>query len=529
MSVKTRSCELILKMSRPLLSAVLLFGVGASLKLLLLPAYRSTDFEVHRNWMAITSSLPLSQWYTDETSQWTLDYPPLFAWFEWLLAFGARFCDPGMLVVSATPYESAATVAYQRLTVIVTDSLLLAGSFALASARAPKTEPSAWLPATALTFLNAGLLLVDHVHFQYNGMLIGLLLLSTALMDMGHERWAALTFAVLLCLKHLFLFAAPLYFVHLLCGHVLGPQRALSARALGRLVLLGAIVLGVFAIVFTPFIVFGQLAQMAARLFPFGRGLTHAYWAPNAWALYTCADRVVSAAAARLLPASSLAAMRAASPSASSGLVGEIAMLALPSIGGGEAALLVILAQAPVLLGTASSPRRAAFAPAVAFCGLAAFVFGYHVHEKALLPPLLVLTAFSPPAHTAAAALHARILLILSSAGHYALLPLLHAPAEWALSRLLPLAYGCALAASMRCRGLGLAEMGLRWWEQGYLVGLVPLEAFCSFVHPIFLAPRMPFLPLLLTSVYCAIGVLHASWLTFWLWRYCARGGKAAP
>jgi len=60
-----------------------------------------------------------------------------------------------------------------------------------------------------------------------------------------------------------------------------------------RFLTLANSVILVFLLSIGPFALMGQLPQLFSRLFPFTRGLNHAYWAPNAWALVTALDRVL--------------------------------------------------------------------------------------------------------------------------------------------------------------------------------------------------------------------------------------------
>ena len=148
--------------------------------------------------------------------------------------------------------------------------------------------------AAALSILlSPGLLIIDHIHFQYNGFLYGILILSlVAARRQSTMLWSGISFAALLCLKHIYLYLAPAYFVYLLRMYCLSQQTIFRIR-FGNCVKLGTSLILVFGLAFGPFVYWGQLDQLLSRLFPFSRGLCHAYWAPNVWALYSFADRIL--------------------------------------------------------------------------------------------------------------------------------------------------------------------------------------------------------------------------------------------
>lgn len=391
---------------------LLIFVISTSVRLLLLSTtgYHSTDFEVHRNWLAIVASLPLSKWYVDSTSPWTLDYPPFFAYFEKLISFFGSSVDPKMLDVNQLDYDPIDVVLFQRLSVIFSDFLvLIPGCIAMAVVLHQKFQISRFNPiSSCLLCCNVGLLLIDHIHFQYNGLLIGVLFFSVSFAVDGRPLLAALFFSILLHLKHIFLYMALPMALFLLQDYCFNTNLSRSSRCITpnskrrvvllRFSLLACVFLAVSAVSLTPFIITGQGKRLLMRLFPFGRGLVHSYWAPNVWALYLTADRAL----AKLVPRS----LR--TPAVGGSFEGgKKAIEVLPNITPKiSLACLIVLGYLPLLYtmvqrgkiyqrrnrGSQSDDAeivqtrlRLELPLYLSIGNYVAFLLGWHVHEKAIL------------------------------------------------------------------------------------------------------------------------------------------------
>lgn len=318
---------------------------------------------------------------------------------------------------------------------------------------------------------------------------------------------SGVSFAILLSLKHIYLYLAPAYFVYLLRVYCLQPKNMFRPR-FGNIIKLGVSIVGVFAAIFGPFALWGQLDQLKSRLFPFSRGLCHAYWAPNVWAIYSFADRALIAMA----PYLGLKVDPAALTSVTRGLVGDTSFAVLPNITAQHCFGLTLAFQMIALTKLWLKPSWEAFVGAVTLCGYASFLFGWHVHEKAIL---LVLIPFSLLAVRDRS--HLASFRPLAVAGHVSLFPLLFTAAEfpikvgYTVSWLIIFLYAFdqLAPAPARRRVFLLDRFALL-----YIVISVPLMVYCSLAHGIIFGDRYEFLPLMFISTYSAVGVL-GSWLGF--------------
>lgn len=97
--------------------------------------------------------------------------------------------------------------------------------------------------------------------------------------------------------------------------------------------------------------------------------------------------------------------------------------------------------------------------------------------------------------------------MILSVAGYFSLLPLLFGKELLLVKYSLLLTYNFGLYSILKL--LHIKKLYFRWYEKIYIFGFICLPVYEHTVHSLLkFDKKLPFFPLLLTSLYCSIGII---------------------
>lgn len=477
-------------------------------KVLVFPAEHSTDFEVHRHWKALTHTLPLSEWYSDTSSIHTLDYPPAFAYLEYALSHAVRPFDPLIVNISSHDYASVKAKKIMRATVLLTDLPFVFASHHLAETLTISGNSLGYERILALTLLTPGLLLVDNIHFQYNALFISFLFLTLSYLIRHQITRACVSFSLLLNLKHTFLPIVPTVAIYILS---ISTSNNLF-QTVRRLTFPATATISVFIFIWFPFLLRPEtLPHIYSRLFPFNRGLLHANWPANFWAIYASLDKFLTLVVDPIRKSDAI----------TTGIIGaRVPFAILPNPSPTTCTTLVLVAITYPLIRLARNPTKDNLMCSTVISMLAAFMFGWHVHEKAVLPPLLTLGAYAVSTKRESLI---DAFMWLSLAGQFALLELVRYPAE-------SLYYVFHLL-TYHILAFGLFISGQLTWKRKLLLAYAVCMPFLEFYagvlggHKIMFGDRMPFMPIMSVALFSSAGIC-ASMIS--LYGYALREGMDA-
>ncbi|KAJ1303281.1 hypothetical protein OPQ81_011478 [Rhizoctonia solani] len=229
------------------------------------------DYEAQRHWMEITYHLPISKWYSYDLQYWGLDYPPLTAYISWICGLIAHKINPAWVALDASRgYESPTSKHFMRMSVLLLELLVYIPAVYVYTrialpGRSRRTQNIAFLTV----LLQPALILIDHGHFQYNSVMLGLTLWAVNMFHLGYDLLGAIFFVASLGFKQMALYYAPAVGCYLL-GKCFWLGKQHGTRHFIRLALVTSLS---FVLLFLPFLTPSLLVQSIRRIFPFARGL----------------------------------------------------------------------------------------------------------------------------------------------------------------------------------------------------------------------------------------------------------------
>lgn len=318
------------------------------------------DFEAQRHWMEITLNLPIKTWYFNTTSNnllyWGLDYPPLTAYHSLLCGYIANLVVPeSVQLFTSHGHESYEHKYFMRLCVLASDLLIYIPAilyfFSLDSkafASRGKVSRGQSISQTfvfTVALMYPGIILIDHGHFQFNCISLGLFVWACYHLGLGNHMFTCLFFCLSLNYKQMELYhALPFFFYYL--GLVY------KTKSIDLLLKLSLSVIGTFSTLWLPFLETSQLKHILHRIFPIYRGLFEDKVA-NFW----CSANVLYKFKTHFTN-------------------DEMALICL---------CVTILAITPSCVALFRHPTYLKFQLSLINVSLGFFLFSFHVHEKSIL------------------------------------------------------------------------------------------------------------------------------------------------
>ncbi|MBA0635147.1 hypothetical protein Godav_029663 [Gossypium davidsonii] len=379
------------------------------------------DYEAQRHWMEITLNLPPKDWYrnssVNDLSYWGLDYPPLTAYQSYVHGVFLKTFDPDSVALfTSRGYESYLGKLLMRWTVLSSDVLIFFPAvlyFVLVyrSMRFGMGQNSDVAWHIAMILLNPCLILIDHGHFQYNCISLGLTIAAIAAALSQKDLVASVLYCLALNHKQMSAYFAPAFFGYLL-GKCLRKKNPLL-----EVTKLGLMVIGTFAVVWWPYLQSKDAAlAVLSRLAPFERGIYEDYVA-NFWCTSSVLVKWKKLYSTQSLRIFSLAA--------------------------------TLITCLPSMVQQILAPSSKGFLYALLNTSFSFYLFSFQVHEKSILLPLLPLTLLALE--------ESRSILWLTHFAMFSMFPLLHRDklvlAYMALYALFILVYFAPCGPSGRCHG----------------------------------------------------------------------------
>jgi alpha-1,3-glucosyltransferase len=319
------------------------------------------DFEAQRHWLEITTNLPITQWYFYDLQYWGLDYPPLTAYHSWLLGKIGNLIDKSWFVLDTSRgIESVDLKSYMRLTAVISELTLYIPAVIMYTRwmgreynKAPSINQT--IIAAAILFL-PDLIIIDHGHFQYNSIMLGLTLLALNNLLSNNLALGSILFTLSIGFKQMSLYYAPIFFFYLLSLCVFPKFNLL------KLIYIATSVISTLIFLFGPFVYaggFSQIGQILYRIFPFNRGIFEDKVA-NFW----CATNII-------IKYKKLFTVQ------------QLQKLSL---------ILTLIGITPSSLAIFFNPNKRLLAWCLASCSMSFFLFSFQVHEKSILLPWLPTT-----------------------------------------------------------------------------------------------------------------------------------------